>query len=594
MADNKAKALEAKAKGNAAFSAQSFDEAIKHFTEAIGHDPTDHVFFSNRSACFASLEKFEKALEDGKECVKLKPDWPKGYTRKGLAEFFLEKYDDSADTYKAGLKLSPEDAGMKEGLKKAMDAKYNVAGSGVQQPSKGGGGGKGGGKGGQMTLDPAVLAGMAQKNPKIAEYMKDAALMQKLNMVLQMSQGGNEQMQQQMLMQMMQSDPRLLEMYMALQGIDINSMDTAKMAEEMGAEGGAPKPAPKKAEPEKAAPPPDLRSDETKKADEFKLKGNELYKKKQFAEAIVEYDQAIAAQPNDITYYNNKCAVWIEMGEYDKVLEACKDLVLRRYEINSANPGGGSFEKVAKVFCRMAAVHEKKKDYDAAIEMYEKALLDDNTGNTRNSLRECKKAKDKSEKDAYLDPAKAEAANETAKEFFKNQQWADAKKHYDDAVSRNPKEAKYYSNRAAALTKLLAYPDAIRDLDECLKLDPSFIKAYSRKGVAHFFMKEYHKSLQAYENGLKLDANDEQCKIGRDQVLAKISETSRSGEVDEEQIRHSMADPEIQQILHDPQINQFLKTMKENPAEANKQMAKEPKLQEAVSKLMAAGILRTG
>jgi len=31
------------------------------------------------------------STEDGKESVKLKPDWPKGYMRKGLAEFFLEK-----------------------------------------------------------------------------------------------------------------------------------------------------------------------------------------------------------------------------------------------------------------------------------------------------------------------------------------------------------------------------------------------------------------------------------------------------------------------------------------------------------------------
>ncbi|CAK0877192.1 unnamed protein product [Prorocentrum cordatum] len=128
---DKEKAAAAKAKGNAAFQAKNFEEAIKHFTEAISHDATDHVFFSNRSACYSSLEKYEKALEDGTKCVTLKPDWPKGYTRKGLAEFFLRKYDESAETYKAGLKLAPEDPAMKEGLSKAMDAKYEVPGAGA-------------------------------------------------------------------------------------------------------------------------------------------------------------------------------------------------------------------------------------------------------------------------------------------------------------------------------------------------------------------------------------------------------------------------------------------------------------------------------
>lgn len=38
------------AKGNAAFSAGNFEEAIKHFTDAIELDPTNHVLYSNRSA----------------------------------------------------------------------------------------------------------------------------------------------------------------------------------------------------------------------------------------------------------------------------------------------------------------------------------------------------------------------------------------------------------------------------------------------------------------------------------------------------------------------------------------------------------------
>uniref|UniRef100_A0A7S3WW33 STI1 domain-containing protein n=1 Tax=Strombidinopsis acuminata TaxID=141414 RepID=A0A7S3WW33_9SPIT len=290
------------------------------------------------------------------------------------------------------------------------------------------------------------------------------------------------------------------------------------------------------------------------------------------------------------------CAALIEMGEahWDKVMEVCNDLIARRYEMNSALSGGASFEKVAKVFARMASVCEKRKQFDQAIEWYNKSMTEDNTRQTRNALRELERTKEKYEKEAYLDDAKAEEHRVKGNEYFKEKDWAKAKGEYDEGVKRNPKDPKLYSNRAAALTKLLAYPDALRDLEDCLKLDPNFIKAYSRKGAAHFFMKEYHKALQAYENGLQIDKDNQECMQGREQVLAKIQETNRSGQVDEEQIRHAMADPEIQNILHDPQINMFLKDMQENPAEAQKAMMADPKLQEAVSKLMAAGIIRTG
>merc|ERR1711920_435683 len=264
-----------------------------------------------------------------------------------------------------------------------------------------------------------------------------------------------------------------------------------------------------------------------------------------------------------------------------------------RYEINSASPGGGSFEKVAKVYNRMASVCEKRKEYAQGIEYLNKALTEDNNKQTRNALRDLEAKKDKAEKDAYLDPAKAEEHREKGNEFFKAQNWADAKKEYDEGVRRNPKDPKLYSNRAAALTKLLAYPDALKDLEECLKLDPTFVKAYSRKGAAHFWMKEYNKALKAYDDGLKIEPENPECIQGREQVFAKIQESQR-GEVDEEQIRHSMADPEIQNILHDPQINMFLKEMQSNPKEAQKAMNADKKLQEAVEKLMAAGIIRTG
>jgi len=261
--------------------------------------------------------------------------------------------------------------------------------------------------------------------------------------------------------------------------------------------------------------------------------------------------------------------------------------------MNGALSGGASFEKVAKVYVRMASIYEKKKEWDQAKEMYNKALMEDNNRFTRNALRDMERNRERIEKEDYLDPVKAEAAREKGNEFFKANDMPSAKEQYDEAIKRNPKEAKLYSNRAAVLQKLAAYPDALKDLEECIKLDPTFVKAYSRKGAVHYFMKEYSKSLTAYETGLKLDPKNEECSKGREQVIYKINESSK-GEVDEEQVRHAMADPEIQAILKDPQINMILKQMQEDPKKGMEAVNKDPKVAEAVNKLISAGILRTG
>lgn len=60
------------------------------------------VLCSNRSACYASKERYEEALADANKCVELKPDWAKGYSRKGVALFRLERFEDAKATYEKG------------------------------------------------------------------------------------------------------------------------------------------------------------------------------------------------------------------------------------------------------------------------------------------------------------------------------------------------------------------------------------------------------------------------------------------------------------------------------------------------------------
>jgi len=86
------------------------------FTEAIAIEPTNHILYSNRSAAYASKKDYENALKDAEEVTKIKPDWAKGWGRKGAAMHGLGDLLGAHDAYEEGLKLDPNNAQNKSGL----------------------------------------------------------------------------------------------------------------------------------------------------------------------------------------------------------------------------------------------------------------------------------------------------------------------------------------------------------------------------------------------------------------------------------------------------------------------------------------------
>lgn len=107
------------AKGNAAFTSGKYQEGIRWFSAAIDIDSRNHVLFSNRSACHASLKDWPAALKDAQECVALKDDWAKGYSRLGRAYFGLEDFSSAVKAYSKGLSLDPSNAATKASLAEA-------------------------------------------------------------------------------------------------------------------------------------------------------------------------------------------------------------------------------------------------------------------------------------------------------------------------------------------------------------------------------------------------------------------------------------------------------------------------------------------
>ena len=93
-----------KAAGNAAFKEGRFNEAATHFTAAIAADPSNAVLFSNRSGARVAPRASEEALADAERATALRPDWAKGFSRKGAALYGLGRYAEAIATFEAGLR----------------------------------------------------------------------------------------------------------------------------------------------------------------------------------------------------------------------------------------------------------------------------------------------------------------------------------------------------------------------------------------------------------------------------------------------------------------------------------------------------------
>lgn len=105
MSSARARADAKKAEGNEYFKNQKYDNAIKSYTEAIDLDPSNHVYFSNRSAAYLGKNMYQEACADGEECVHLSHTFVKGYHRYALALKGLKKYIKALEILKAGQKV---------------------------------------------------------------------------------------------------------------------------------------------------------------------------------------------------------------------------------------------------------------------------------------------------------------------------------------------------------------------------------------------------------------------------------------------------------------------------------------------------------
>ena len=519
-------------------------------------------------------------MEDANKTTEIKPDWAKGWGRKGAALHGTGDLVGAKDAYEEALKLEPSNAQAKSGMEavdRAIKAEADQDGAGL-------------GGLGNMFNDPKLYEKLAN-NPKTSQYLADPSFMAQLQMMAKNPSAMGQAL----------GDPRMLQVMSVLLGIDMQmgmppeasgSRQNGEHEEDVPMPdarpaSSSPATAAREPEPEPEEEPEDEDAIAAKKAKEQaeaeKKLGTEKYKKRQFDAAIEHYSKAWDLH-KDITYLTNVSAAKFEKGDYQGAIEACEEAINYGKEVLA------DFKIMAKAYARIGSSYEKMQDLPKAVTNYQKSLTEHRTPEVLAKLKAAEKAHIKAEKDAYISPEKAEEARMLGSEKFKESDWPAAVEAYTEMTKRAPEDPRGFSNRAAALIKLLAFPGAVQDCDEAIKRDPKFTRAYLRKAQALFGMKEYNRCLDVCTEAMEHDEGGKNTReIEQQQQKALEAQYSaRVGETEEETSARIQRDPEIMSILQDPVMQSILQQAKGDPAALNDHM-KSPVIRSKIQKLMASG-----
>jgi len=553
-------AEELKNKGNKALAEKKFEEAVKYYTEAIQLDGSNHVLYSNRSAAYATMKEWNKALSDARKTVELKPDWSKGWSRVGAAQHGLLNFQEALEAYEKGLQLEPNNEQLKA-------AKHEVELALASPPPS---------EDPFGNLFQGDIWERIRGDPELNSYCHQPDF---ISMVTQLQQDPKN-------LNRFLGDKRIMKLLSVLLGINVQPASDFNQDQHAAPkhEHKAPPRKEEKKEEKKQEPPKPKLSEEQENALQEKELGAQAYKKKDFETAIQHFSKAFELDPKNILLLTNRAAAYFEKGDYEKCIEDSQKAIELGREVHA------DFKALARAYQRIGNAYAKQEKYAEAIEAYNKSLTEHGTEEVLNALKKTEKLKKDKEEREYYSVERSLEAKEKGNHAFKNADYPEAVKHYTEAIKRNPSDHVLYSNRAACYTNLRAFSDGMKDCEKCIQLNPRFVKGYTRKATIQFFLKEYHKCLETYQHALEIEPDNKEVEAGIQRTVQAIN--SGSGEDDKERAARALQDPEIQNILRDPIMRGILQEIQENPKALNEYM-KDADIRSKIEKLIASGVLGT-
>ncbi|XP_043909923.1 small glutamine-rich tetratricopeptide repeat-containing protein alpha isoform X2 [Protopterus annectens] len=140
------------------------------------------------------------------------------------------------------------------------------------------------------------------------------------------------------------------------------------------------------------------------------------------------------------------------------------------------------------------------------------------------------------------DLGEAERLKTEGNEQMKVENYESAVSFYTLAIDRNPRNAVYYCNRAAAYSKMGNYEQAVQDCEKAIEIDPNYSKAYGRMGLALASLNRHTDAVLYYKKALGLDPENETYRSNLKIAEQKMKEASSPAS-------SLMTNPQVQHLL---------------------------------------------
>ncbi|XP_063682164.1 stress-induced-phosphoprotein 1-like [Bolinopsis microptera] len=204
-------------------------------------------------------------------------------------------------------------------------------------------------------------------------------------------------------------------------------------------------------------------------AAEKKNLGNIAFKEQRLDEALTLYDEAITMDPTQMSFYNNKGAVYIHKKEFLLAKNVCSDALTigQRYGGSSADKAR-SLARIGKACLQMGDIYNATWKYDEALTTletdYEAVMVDKVTPQPVPSSKNVKV--DEIQKQAAV--KKKELGNKA----YQKGQYDKALALYNEAIELDPTQISFYNNKGAVYIQRKDFISSKNVCLEAVRIEP--------------------------------------------------------------------------------------------------------------------------